>query len=210
MATAKNTNGNARKPSAGDNIEKTIAAHLDQMRAFGRDKKAGDTAKQRAIELFQQDCLDGIANADSVGRYADAYAEGAQSNPASKAAFKSSLAAFGSPTVIKAWPELSATLNKLHAAKDKDVSRTVTGKDKFAQLYKLANRIKAEGAPVKVTDEYVKASVAKAKPSSDELAKLAKESLVDSVKALIGDKPSKALIDARNQFFKLLKVELPA
>lgn len=210
MATAKNTNSNARKPSNGSNVEAVIKAHLDQMRAFGRDKKAGDTAKQNAIELFQKDCLDGIANIDSVGRYADAYCEGAQSNPASKASFKSALAAFGSPSVIKAWPTLSATLNKLHADKDKSVSRSVTGKDKFAQLYGIANKIKGmQGAIPAINDEWVKANVAKAKKSDSELKELAKKAIVDSVPALMPVKPTKAQIEARDAFFKLFGIELP-
>jgi hypothetical protein len=208
MATANN-NGK-RKANVGDNAEKIISAHLDKMREFGRNTKAGSTAKQEAIELFQQDCLANVANIGMVERYANAYCEGAASNPASKAAFTSALKAFGDVNVIKAWPQISAALNKLHADKDKAVSRTTTGKDKFAQSYGLANKVKGmQGVIPAITPEWIKANVAKATKSNDELAKLARKAIADSVPAIMPAKPTKAQIEARDAFYKVFGIEMP-
>ena len=133
-----NNNKVQRKP--GSNTETQIQAHLAEMRELGRKAKDGGTAKQKAIELFQSDCLAGLANIGMVDRYVAAYCEGASITGAAKAAFSSAMSAFGDPNVIKAWPTLSAALTKLHDDKDKAVKRDVTGKDKFGQLYAAAKK----------------------------------------------------------------------
>lgn len=221
MATTEKTAGKTatevkRTPKQnGGNADAIIAKHLEQMRAYGRDKKAGDSAKQNAIELFQADCLSGIANIGMVDRYVDAYCDGASLTGNSRSAFKSSLTAFGDPNVIKAWPTFSAALNRMHDSKDKDVkalvSRTTTGKDKFNQLYRVAKVIRdMKGATPAITDKWLTDTIAPESKSKEELAKLARKSIADSVTALLPAKPTKAQLDVAIEFCKTFGVELPA
>ena len=210
MAGRKNGNTNERA-TAGDN-SKGLAARLEQshvkMREFGVMAANGKSAKQNAIELYIADCVAGVAGPSMVGTYVSWYDEGAKMSGSSRKSFASQIAAFGNDKVIAAYPTFSAALTKLHEAKDKGVSRKETDKDKFSQLYKIATRIATEGPPVKVTDDYIKKSVAKATKSSDELANIAKEAIKDNAQKLLGDKPSKALVAARDAFFKLLEIKL--
>lgn len=204
MSTSKN--GNAGK----NNAAKVIAAHLALMEDYGRKAKDGSTAKQFAVELFQQDCLDGLATVDDVPRYAAAYNKGASLAPASLRSFTSQLAAFGAPSVIKAWPTFSDALNKMHDSKDADVkkavSRSVTNKDKFSQLYKIATTIKDKGAPAKITNDWIRETIAVKSSTPEDPAAAAREAIAESVKTLLGDKPSAAMLKARNEFFKAFKI----
>ena len=211
MVTANNnvSKRNA-KGSTTSNAETIIQKHLQEMRELGRNAKAGSTAKQNAIELFQKDCLEGVANIGMVDRYVAAYCEGAAITGNARAAFSSAMSCFGDPNVIKAWPVLSATLTKLHDDKDKAVKRDVTGKDKFGQLYAAAKKIRdTKGAVPAITGEWVKTAVAKAEKSSDDIAKLAKKAIFDSAATLLPAKPTKAQIEARDTFFKVFGIELP-
>jgi hypothetical protein len=211
MATAKNGNASAKKQN---NAETVIQQHLNEMREFGRNAKAGSTAKQNAIELFQKDCLDGIANIGMVDRYVAAYCEGASITGNARAAFQSAMSCFGDPNVIKVWPTLSATLTKLHDSKDKDtkklVSRETTGKDKFGQLYAAAKKIRdLQGAVPAINEGWITKAVAKVEKSKDDLAKLARKAIADSMPTLLPAKPTPAQLKARDEFFKVFGIELP-
>ena len=212
--TVTNNNKRSAKGSTTSNSEAVIQKHLQEMREFGRNAKAGSTAKQSAIELFQKDCLEGVANIGMVARYVDAYCDGASITGNARAAFSSAMSCFGDPNVIKAWPTLSATLTKLHDSKDTDtkksVSRDTTGKDKFGQLYAAAKKIRdTKGAVPAITDAWVKSAVAKAEKSTDDIAKLAKKAIFDSAATLLPAKPTKAQLEARDTFFKVFGIELP-
>ena len=209
--TVKN-NKRSAKGSTTSNTEKVIEQHLDQMREYGRNAKAGSTAKQDAIEFFQRDCLDGLATINMVDRYVTAYCDGGSITGNARAAFLSAMKAFGNPEVIKVWPTLSAALTKLHADKDKAVKRDVTGKDKFGQLYAAANKViadSAKGTVPAITGEWVKTAVAKAQKSETEVKDLAKKAIADSAAQLLPTKPTKAQLDARDTFFKMFGIELP-
>jgi hypothetical protein len=214
MATRKN--GNAAKAEndravKGDN-SKAIAARLEEshvkMREFGVMAANGKSAKQKAVECYIADCVAGVAGPHMVDTYINWYDEGAKMSGSSRKSFSSQIRAFGNEKVIAAYPKFSAALTALHTAKDKAVSRKETDKDKFSQLYGIATRIASEGAPVKMNDDYIKATVAKKQKSSDELAEIAKEAIKDNAQKLLGDKPSKALLAARDAFFKLLEIKL--
>lgn len=212
---ASNKNGSAARKQNGSNSEAIVQKHLAEMKAFGADKKRGDAAKQNAIELFQRDCMEGVANIAMVSRYVDAYCEGASITGNAKSSFQSALSAFGDPNVIKAWPQFSAALNTMHDSKDKDVkklvSRETTGKDKFAQLYRMAKVIRdLKGATPAITDKWIVETVAKATKSEAELKDLAKKAIADSVPTLLPAKPTKAQVDAATEFCKTFGIELPS
>jgi hypothetical protein len=212
MAGRKNGNTVENKRAVTGDNSKDINARLEQshvkMREFGVMAANGKSAKQNAIELYIADCVAGVAGPSMVGTYVSWYDEGAKMSGSSRKSFASQISAFGNEKVIAAYPTFSAALTKLHEAKDKGVSRKETDKDKFSQLYKIATRIASEGAPVKMTDEYVRKSVAKATKSSDELAEIAKEAIKDNTNKLLGEKPSKAMLAARDAFFKALEIKL--
>jgi len=212
MATRKNGNTVENKRAVTGDNSKDIAKRLEEshvkMREFGVMARNGKSAKQNAVELYIADCVAGVAGPHMVDTYINWFDEGAKMSGSSRASLTSQIRAFGNDKVIAAYPAFSATLNKLHTAKDKDVSRKETDKDKFSQLYGIAKRIASEGAPVKITDEYVKASVARKRKSETEIAEIAKEAIKDNAQKLLGDKPSKALLAARDAFFKLLEIKL--
>jgi len=215
MATAKNGNGNVAKKS--HNEAAMLEASHNEMIALGILAQNGKGAKSKAIELFQRDCVAKLATVAMVDTYVAWYSEGmvkAGGKPLvgnGKSVFTSQLAAFGDPNVIKLMPDISATLNQLIGAKDEGVSRTLTGKDKFGQLYTIANKVKADfgkGAKgVIVNAEYVKAAVAPAAKADSTVIDAAKKAIKEqTINLFAKSKPTPAQIKARDEFFKLIGI----